>query len=260
MVATSRSVERALHLVRLLATPGRRGIALTDLARLTGMSHSTVHRLLQRLISERLARQLEGSKRYALGSLAFELGVAATAQFDIWQPARTLMRAFADEVGDTVYLVVRSGTEAVCIERVEGPSPVRVLTLEAGSRRPLGLGAGGLAILAVLPEEEREDTISRIAPDILMQGKLTKTSLYTSIADYQRNGYAHVRNRVTLGTSAVGVHISDTLGCPIAAISVAAIDSRMSRQRIATLATQLQGTAKQIQHTLKNENDPATLR
>jgi DNA-binding IclR family transcriptional regulator len=259
MIATSRSVERALHLVRLLATPGRRGIALTDLARLTGMSHSTVHRLLQRLISERLARQLEGSKRYALGSLAFELGVAAAAQFDIWQPARALMRAFADEVGETVYLVVRSGTEAVCIERVEGPSPVRVLTLEAGSRRPLGLGAGGLAILAALPDEEREDTISSIAPDILMQGKLTKTSLYASIADYQRNGYAHVRNRVTLGTSAVGVHIGDTLGCPIAAISVAAIDSRMSRQRIATLATQLQGTAKQIQHTLKNENDPATL-
>ena len=254
MTTASRSVERALHLVRLLATPGRRGLALTDLARMTNMSHSTVHRLLQRLICERLARQLEGSKRYALGPLAFELGIAATAQFDIWQPTRALMRTFADEVGDTVYLVVRSGMEAVCIERVEGPSPVRVLTIEAGSRRPLGLGAGGLAILAALPGDEREDIVNSIAPDILVQGRLTKAGLHAAIIDYERDGYAHVRNRVTLGTSAIGVHISDTLGCPIAAISVAAIDSRMSRQRVAALATQLQSTAKQIQLMLKSDS------
>jgi len=63
-----------------------------------------------------------------------------------------LLRAFAEEVGDTVYLVVRSGMEAVCLERIEGPSPVRVLTLDSGSRRPLGLGAGGLAILPRYPK------------------------------------------------------------------------------------------------------------
>jgi DNA-binding IclR family transcriptional regulator len=249
----SRSVERALHLVRLLATRGRRGVALTDLARLTSMSHSTVHRLLQRLIAERLARQLEDSKRYALGSLAFELGIAASAQFDIWQPARELMRQLAETLGDTVYLVVRSGNEAVCIERVDGPSPLRIPTLEAGSRRPLGLGAGGLAILAALPGDERQDIVDSIAPDVLVQGRLTRNGLYESIADYQRNGFAHVRSRVTLGTSAIGVHVNDTLGYPIAAISIAATDSRMGSQRVVTLAVQLQVAAKQIQQTLRNE-------
>jgi DNA-binding IclR family transcriptional regulator len=252
MVANSRSVERAVHLVRLLATAGRRGLALTDLAHAADLSHSTVHRLLQRLIAERLALQLDSNKRYALGPLAFELGVAANAQFDIWQSARSLIRSFADEVGDTVYLVVRSGNEAVCIERVDGPSPVRVLTLEAGSRRPLGLGAGGLAILAAMPDDEREETITSIAPAALLRSKLTQASLYTSIDLYHRNGYAHIRNRVTLGTSAVGVHISDSFGSPVAAVSVAAIDSRMSDARVVALARQLHELAKRIQRTLKD--------
>ena len=163
MASTSRSVERSLQLVRLLATAGRRGLALTDLARMTDLSHSTVHRLLQQLVSERLASQMDQSRRYALGPLAYELGIAAAPRFDIWQPARALLRAFAEEVGDTVYLVVRSGREAVCLERIEGPSPVRVLTLDTGSRRPLGLGAGGLAILAALPEDERQLVIDSIA-------------------------------------------------------------------------------------------------
>lgn len=238
--------------MRLLATAGRRGLALTDLAHSAGLSHSTAHRLLQRLISERFALQFTSSRRYTLGPLAFELGVAAAAQFDVWQSARSLIRSFADEVGDTVYLVVRSGSEAVCIERVEGPSPVRVLPLEAGSRRPLGLGAGGLAILAALPEDEREETISDIGPTIFSQGKLTRASLDASIDHYHRNGYALVRNRVTLGTSAVGVHISNTFGSPIAAVSVAAIGSRMGDSRAWALARQLQEVSKQIQRTLKD--------
>ena len=83
MASTSRSVERSLQLVRLLATEGRRGLALTDLARMTDLSHPTVHRLLQQLVSERLASQMDQSRRYALGPLAYELGIAAAPRFDI---------------------------------------------------------------------------------------------------------------------------------------------------------------------------------
>jgi len=88
---------------------------------------------------------------------------------------------------------------------------------------------------------------------VFAPGVMTRPSLSASIEEYRHNGYAHVRNRVTLGTSAIGVHIGDILGRPIAAISVAAIDSRMDRQRIAVLAKQLQGMAKQIQHTLRKD-------
>jgi DNA-binding IclR family transcriptional regulator len=82
---------------------------------------------------------------------------------------------------------------------------------------------------------------------------LTRSSLSALIDEYHRNGYAHVRNRVTLGTSAIGRTQWRILGRPIAAVSVAAIDSRMDRQRIAMLAKHLQGMARQIQHTLRND-------
>lgn len=245
------SLERALHLVRLLATEGGRGFGLTDLARQTQLPHPTVHRLLQRLLAQKMVRQVKATRRYALGPLAFELGLAAAQQYDIRGACRPSLLRVAQEVGDTAYLVVRSGLEAVCIDRQEGPSPIRVFTLEIGSRRPLGLGAAGLAILSNLPDDERIGIIKVVAPRVLGQGKLPEAEFLASIENCRKQGYAYIRNRVTLGVSAVGVAIRDALGQSIGAISVAAVDSRMSQQRIALTTHLLHREAKAIELTLK---------
>ena len=239
-------LERSVHLLKLLATAGRRGQALTQLAKSTGLAHSTVHRLLQRLIRERLVLQKESGKWYVLGPLAFELGLAAAASFDLREYCRTGMRHLAEELGDTIYLSVRSGTESVCQAREEGPSPIRVNTLAIGSRRPLGLGAGGLAVLAHLPAQELDDVLVQELPRICEEGRLTEGELRASIADCRRQGYSFIRNRVTLGVTAVGVPIFDSLDRPIAAISVAAIDDRMRADRVLVLVQKLQRQAREI--------------
>lgn len=245
------ALERALQLVRLLATAGGRGAGLTDLSRQTGLPHPTVHRLLQRLLVEKLVRQMASSKRYALGPLAFELGLAAAQQFDIRSACRPALEAVAHELGDTSYLVVRSGLEAVCIDRQEGPSPIRVFTLEIGSRRPLGLGAAGLAILAALQEDERAAVLKQVLPRVLELGQLPAAEFHASIERCCKEGHSFIRNRVTLGVSAVGVAIRDALGTAIGAISIAAVDSRVTPKRVPALAAVLHREARVIEQTLK---------
>jgi DNA-binding IclR family transcriptional regulator len=244
-------MERAVLLVRILATAGGRGLGLTELSRLAELPHPTVHRLLQRLLALRLVRQLASTRRYALGPLTFELGLAAAQQFDIRGPCRPSLERVAMEVGDTTYLVVRSGIEAVCIDRQEGPSPIRVFTLDIGSRRPLGLGAAGLAILAALPDGEREEVVGLVAGRVLDTGKLSEREFRGSIDSCRKQGHSFIRNRVTLGVSAVGVVILDALGRAIAAISVAAVDGRMSASRVAAIARVLHREAAAIQRVLK---------
>lgn len=152
-----------MEMLRLLATAGRYGLALTQLSEAAKLPHSTAHRLLRRLIAGRMVVQRESNKRYVLGPLAFEPGLAATQIYDLREPCRPILMRLPGEIGDTVYLTVRSGNESVCEDRYEGPSTIRVITLEVDSRRPLGLGAGGLAILSAMPEEEREHAIASIA-------------------------------------------------------------------------------------------------
>ncbi len=245
-----------MELLRLLATAGRYGLALTQISDAAKLPNSTAHRLLHRLIDERMVVQLESNKRYVLGPLTFELGLAASKIYDLREPCRAILTRLAEEIEDMVYLTVRSGNESVCEDRYEGPSTIRVVTLEVGSRRPLGLGAGGLAILAAMPKEEMEQALAYVAVRHPGNKALQGEALRKAIQECHRRGFSYIKSQVTLGTSAVGVAILDTLSNPIAAISVAAVDSRMSRARIEALGERLRSTASQIRQSLHRFQPP----
>jgi len=255
MPAESGSLRRGVALLRLLAAAGRRGLALTELASRAGLPHPSVHRLLAQLVDERLAVRNAESRRYALGPLAFELGLAGAAQFDVRNLFDGAMARLADETEDTVYLVVRSGDEAVCMHRREGAFPIRALTLDVGSRRPLGLGAGGRAIMAALPDAEIAAVIARVERQLASAG-LPQEALKRAISATRETGLAIIRNRVTLGITAVGVCVNDSMGRPFAAISVAALNERMPQERIALIGEALRAAAGEVRAALGGEVPP----
>lgn len=230
--AEAGSLRRGVLLLKLLATAGRRGLALTELATKAQLPHPSAHRILRQLMVERLAQHDARTRRYTLGPLAFEIGVASSSLYDIRDLCEAAMNDLANATEDTVYLVVRSGFDAVCMHRREGAYPVRALVLEVGSRRPLGVGAGGLAILSAIEPEEREDIIERVAPNLLDFGDLTAEALRLACAQAAGAGAAVVQNRVSLGVTAVGMHFRNSVGQPTGALSVAALSHRMSTSRV----------------------------
>lgn len=117
---------------------------------------------------------------------------------------------------------------------------------------PLGLGAAGLAILAALPDVERYAVLAQELRQVLEQGQLGEKDFLASIERARKLGHAFIRNRVTLGVSAVGVAIRDVLNHPSAAISVAAVDARMTNERIGVIAGVLHREARAIQQALKD--------
>ena len=69
------------------------------------------------------------------------------------------MRRLAERTQDTVFLSARDRDEAVCLERVIGDYPIKTLTLSIGDRRPLGVGAGSLALLSALSDRAAEGNV-----------------------------------------------------------------------------------------------------
>ena len=244
-------LARGAALLRLLATAGRRGVALTTLADATGLANSTVHRLLSQLVIQRLAVQLDTTRLYAIGPLAYELGLSAAQQFDVRQVCRPSMEKLAMTAAETVYLVQRSGQEAVCIDLVQGPSAVRVVTLQMGSRRPLGLGAGGLAILADLPEDEGDEVFTEVAPAINAEWRFSPEDLRESMQWARVHRHAIIRNRITPGVTAVGKSFKDSLGQVFGAVTVAGLNARMTDARIASLLDNLNMATRTIERALR---------
>ena len=243
-------IERAVQLLKLLATAGKRGRALTQLAEATALPHSTVHRLLRRLMHERLVVQKESDKWYALGPLAFELGLAAMAAYDLREHCRASLSRLAEEVGDTVYLSLRAGDSALCVARQTGSFPIRTLTLEVGDYRPLGLGAGSLALLSALPDEEVEQVIARNREKLAPHANFDQVSLRAMVRQTREQGHSLNDGKMLPEMAAIGVIVHDASGRPAAALSIATIASRMQPERRASIVALLMREARALEQAL----------
>ena len=135
-----------------------------------------------------------------------------------------------------------------------GPSPIRVVTLKIGSRRPLGLGAGGLAILAGLPSSEGASVLRTVLPQIERDWPQAEVALRTSIDEARRQGYAFIRNRISSGISAIGMPFGDAGGRTVGALSIASVNSRMTASRLGTLATLLRRAVQDVERTRRAED------
>ncbi len=226
------------------------GIRLVDLSQQMGLQRPTAHRLLKALVLEDILVQKEGSRRYCLGPLLFELGISATHQFNLKDICQPVCTALSEKTGDTSFLFLRSGYDAVCIARTQGNYPIQTPSVPVGSRQPLGVSAGGLALLSALPTEEMEDVIRAVEPRLGAYGDLDADELRELCAQALAQGYAATGNHAVPGVKAIGLPIYDSSRTPIAAITLAATQARMSDRRITTVLPLLRTAAKEVTRLL----------
>lgn len=246
------SLKRGVALLKILATAGARGLALTEIAARASIPHPTAHRVLRQLVDERLVARNDELKRYRLGPLAFELGMAGSTMYDLRDLCEDAMDQLSDKTTDTVYMVVRSGFDAVCMHRHEGSFPIRTLVLEVGSRRPLGVGAGGLALLAALDDQERAEVINRVGPKLGSFRGMSIEVLEKTSARARLEGFAIVQDTVNLGVSAVGHVFRDGMDQPLGALSVAALSHRMTRTRLVQIGALLKDSCAEVELRLRS--------
>jgi len=244
----TQSIERVINLLRVVASRGRSGMRLGDITAASGLPSSTCFRMLQRLEIEGVLERHAVTRKYLLGPLLYELGLLAQPRFQLAQRCENTLTTLAELTQDTVYLSERRGNEAVCSARALGDYPIKALTLDVGVRRPLGVGAGGLAILCALPPAEADDIIRGHAERYPKLSSLTVSRVRELVDQGREQGFAFLDGPVHPGTAAVGV-IIPTLA-PMAAISVAAISSRLDQTRRLEIAAQLQVQALRLSHLL----------
>ena len=146
----------------------------------------------------------------------------------------------------------------MCLDRSEGPIPIRSFTGDIGGRVALGVGQGSLAILAFLPEAEREEVIRFNLPRLRELGMFDEVYLRTEIDNVRALGYAARNTGLLEGMSGVAVPICDADGRAVAALSVGTIAGRLSADRLPVVVDLLKRQAQAIGPKL-NPFDP-TLR
>ena len=189
--AGPRTLRRGLAVLAALRDQGPDGLSVTDIARLTGIQRPTIYRLLAALLDAGLVLPVTGTKKYRA-----QLAVDPDTRSRDPRVRQLLpvLRRLADRTGDAVFLVVRDEDDSISLHREIGSYPVQILATYAGKRQPLGVGSGGMALLAALPDEVARGIVERNSGRLDEYGGMTPQEMYRLIENTRARGYSVVGN------------------------------------------------------------------
>jgi DNA-binding IclR family transcriptional regulator len=148
------ALARGLDVLRAFR-PGEAMLGNQEIAERTGLSKPTISRLTHTLLELGYLTYSARSGRYQLGPGVLALGYATIAGLEVRERAHPMMLELAVSADVTVALGERDRLSVVYLDCCRGTQTV-ALSLNVGSRIPLSTTAMGRAILAKLPEGERD--------------------------------------------------------------------------------------------------------
>lgn len=246
---THQNVARVALVLNVLSEGAESGLRLTDVAKTTGLSKAVAHRLLAGMIKYNLVDYDEAIGRYFLGLHTVIWGTKAGNRFGLEKIAEPALRRLCEKTGDTVYLMLRQANTCYCIARHEGSYPIKTLTMNVGDQRPLGFGAGPLAILSFLPDTAVEGAIIENRAEIKKFG-FSGPDIWKLIGETRAAGYLLLDRGVTPGMSCVAVPIRRRDGEAFAAINIVAVSDRMTPERSRKTAEMVLAEVAELEATL----------
>ncbi|WP_410793164.1 IclR family transcriptional regulator [Kribbella sp. C-35] len=215
------SVERAFHLLELLAASG--DSSLTELSAAIAVPAPTTHRFLKTLVSLGYVRQLP-NRRYGLGLRLATLAGRVDSQFGpIVKPH---LDTLAREIGESANLAILEGNMVVYIAQSPSPHAMRMFT-EVGHRTHTHSTGVGKAILAGLADDQVARIMSKVGMPAATERSITDPAkLRTELNRIRRTGYARDNGEQEVGVVCYAVRIPDV---PVSmAISVSGPAFRMT--------------------------------
>ncbi len=177
-----------------------------DICARTGLASSTVGRLLVQLVEAGLLER-DRHKRFRIGTAAWEIGLHADLALTLRERALPYLLDLYEVTRENIHLAVRSGNEALYVDRVTGTKSVPTVS-RMGGRLPLHTTGVGKVLLASQDDRFIADYVN---------GKLNRPTpysitsiegLYADLDQVRKRGYALTKQEMTLGSVSVAVPVT----------------------------------------------------
>jgi IclR family transcriptional regulator, acetate operon repressor len=234
------SVDRALDLLEALQ-PGV-PLGVSEIARRAQLPTGTAHRLLGTLVGRGYVRR-DAERRYAPGPAALRL--ADVAQRELADVAHRHLTRLVDEVGETANLAVLEGVLMAYVVQVPSPHTLRIFAA-VGRRVPVYSTAVGKAVLAALPDQERNRVLTALElRPVTAAAVSTIEELDAALVRVRSDGYALDDEEQEAGVRCVGVALPPASGLP-AAVSVSGPSERFTAGAARRAASLVRAAAEGI--------------
>ncbi|UPJ61162.1 IclR family transcriptional regulator C-terminal domain-containing protein [Bradyrhizobium sp. 192] len=239
------SVDRALSILETLAEDDE-GYRLSDLAVRTGLSASTVHRLLATLESRRFVQFDRTQSKWHVGSRAFTVGASFARRRNFSAQAIPYLRKLRDLTRETANLAVVDDEFIIVLTRMESREIMRSLTL-VGGRVPMVTSGVGKAVLATYSDEDVGAVIRHHGMPRLTERSIVRPSdLFKELEKIRKQGFALDDEEACMGLRCVAAVVYNDCADPLAAISVSGMTGRITDQRLPEIGQIVRDVAAEL--------------
>jgi IclR family transcriptional regulator, pca regulon regulatory protein len=231
-------------------------LGIADLSDELGMSRSTTHRYAVTLLELGYLEQ-DPSRKYRLAPHASDLGMTVLNTIGLRAAARPHLEQLRASTGYTVAVGLLDASEAVYADHLASRRRGQVMTgptIRAGVRLPAHCTSIGKALLASLPEEQRENILTegtrrRMTPHTVTEEKRLRTQLEA----VSERGFAVSDQELHPGTRSLAVPVHDSSRV-VAAVNLSVYQCEVSMSELVKRFYPLVDvTAEKVSRTLEYE-------
>jgi IclR family pca regulon transcriptional regulator len=204
-------------------------LGIADLAKITGLSKSTIYRLVYTLRSLGYIISDGQGHKYTLGPKVLNLGFAVLSSLDIRETAQPYLLKLSRLVKETVNLAVLDEWNLVYVERIKTNQIVNI-NLHVGSRLELYNTAMGRVLAAFMSEEWLARYLKHLKkiPEAEPYWGHKGEKLLKILAEVRKKDFAINNQELTPGLLSVASPVRNREGQVVAAVNIAVSSSRYS--------------------------------
>jgi IclR family pca regulon transcriptional regulator len=207
----SSSLNRGLALLGCFSAE-RPVLGIKDLSEELGMGRSTTHRNASTLVELGYLEQ-DSSRKYRLALRASDLGMTVLETTGLRAAARSHLEQLRASTGYTVGIGLLDATEVVYADHLASHRRGQVVTgptIRAGVRLPAHCTSIGKALLASLPDEQRENVLAESSRRPMTPHTVTKKKqLRAQLEAIAERGFAVSDQELHPGARSIAVAVRD---------------------------------------------------
>ncbi len=242
------SVERALNILECFSKTDKE-IGVTELAQRLGLKKSTCYGLINTLYHRGYLDFNESTSKYKLGLKIFEIGQIFETSLELRELAKPYLKKLAEEVKETVHLVMRDDMDAVYVEKVEGPTSFNIIS-HVGKRAERHCTAVGKMVLAHLTEQELNDIKDSNFVKYTNNTITDFNKLKEDIEQIKIKGYSTDNQEVEIGLRCIAVPVYNHRKELVGAVSISGPITRITEDKIDEYVNKIKETAKVITNAI----------
>lgn len=230
------SLAKGLRILEVLAEQG--DLSVSQVAAQLGTNRAGSHRFISTLRDLGYVEKTSAG-RITLSFKMLELGMKKLDRFEIRSDARTCMQELALAFRETVNLGQWQRGTVVHLDKINSTEILR-MDLGIGAHAPAYCTGLGKAILAFLPDGEREDYLQTVNfVPFTEHTIISPEQLAAEIEKIRQRGYAVDNEELSLGLRCIAAPVFDHTGRPVYALSVSGPKHRMTDQKMQEIKEQL---------------------